>query len=429
MKKLLFAFVGLFLMAGTLAAQDSPKKMLKKASKAMSKYTKNPVEDAAKLTEAVDLVKAAFESGDAASNAKLLIKKAEIFNMLSAEENKIAQLDPAFKLSTPDAALTAFKTYEQALSAAGDDKGAKKDALKGLQMNIQYLNTAAALAYNVKDYVNAFKMYKATGDVFKVLNANGKENILDDEVMRNDNEFYGAVSGYLGGMKSESKPLFMNLYNNKYDHAMVYEALFNITSEEGGDGEEFITAGRERYPDDTSLLFAEINYYLKAGKLQTLIEKLKTAIEKEPENVSVYNVMGNTYDQLFQQEMAAGNDAKAQEYFDLAYDYYNQALGLDASNFDATYSIGALYYNKGASYTDKLNALSEDYSKAGIKKYDAMKLEQDDQFNKATPFFEKAEQIDPNQANPLIALREIFARANKLDKVEEYKGKLAKLGM
>lgn len=427
MKKLLFAFMGMFLIAGTATAQDSPKKMLKNAKKAMTKYTKNMVENAAMLDEAKSLLDMAFKSGDAANDAELLLKKAEIFDLLAKSESTQAQLEPTFKPSTPDAALTAFNTYQKV--AGGSDKGKVKKALKALQTNIQYLNNAAAYAYNAKDYANAFKLYKSSVDAQKILSDNGKESILDDPTAKNDNLFYGAVAAYLGGMKSDSKPLFKQLYTDKYDHAMVYEALFNITSEEGGDGLEYITAGRERYPDDTSLLFAEINYYLKSGQLETLIEKLKAAIEKEPENVSVYNVMGNTYDQLFQQKMKEGDEAKAKEYFDLAKDYYTQALGIDAKNFDATYSIGALYYNKGASYTDKLNALSEDYSKAGIKKYDAMKAEQDLQFDTATPYFIKAEEIDPKQVNPLIALREIYARANKLDKVEEYKGKLAALGM
>jgi len=68
MKKLLIAFMSLFLVVGTMSAQDSPKKMLKKASKNLGKYNQNPMENEAKLTEALDLVKMAFESDEAKNN-------------------------------------------------------------------------------------------------------------------------------------------------------------------------------------------------------------------------------------------------------------------------------------------------------------------------------------------------------------------------
>jgi len=185
--------------------------------------------------------------------------------------------------------------------------------------------------------------------------------------------------------------------------------------------------GRTKYPDDTGLLFAEINYYLKSGQLEILTDKLKQAIEKEPNNTTVYNTLGNVYDQLYQSEAKAGNEAKSKEYFDLAYDYYTQALAIDEKNYDATYSIGALYYNKAASYTDKINELSEDFSAAGTKKYDAMKAEMDGEFEKAKPYFISAEQLNPQDGNALIALKEIYARSNDFEKVNEYKAKIEAL--
>jgi len=221
----------------------------------------------------------------------------------------------------------------------------------------------------------------------------------------------------------------MDLADEGYEHALVYEALFNIKSEANAEeGLKYLEMGRTKFPDDTGLLFAEINHYLKSGQLEILTDKLKVAIEKEPNNTTVYNTLGNVYDQLYQSEDKAGNTAKSKEYFDLAYDYYSQALGIDDKNFDATYSIGALYYNKAASYTDKINELSNDFSAAGTKKYDAMKAEMDAQFEKAKPYFITAEQLNPKDGNALIALKEIYARSNDFEKVNEYKAKIEALG-
>ncbi|MBK6784850.1 MAG: hypothetical protein IPG79_14590 [Saprospiraceae bacterium] len=87
---------------------------------------------------------------------------------------------------------------------------------------------------------------------------------------------------------------------------------------------EYLDAGKKLYPDDNEILFAEINYYIKANKLNELVDKLQMAINKEPENVSVYNALGNVYDQLNQNERNAGNTAKADEYFNLAFKILNQ---------------------------------------------------------------------------------------------------------
>ena len=172
------------------------------------------------------------------------------------------------------------------------------------------------------------------------------------------------------------------------------------------------------------MLFAEINYYLTEGKLDILTDKLKSALEKEPDNVTIYTTLGNVYDQLNQTERAAGNTEKADEYFDNALKYYTDALVKDPTNFDAVYSQGALYYNKAASLTGAINELANDFSAAGTKKYDALKAKMDGYFSEAMPYFLKAEGMNGNDLNTLIALKEINARSNKMDKVAEYKAKI-----
>ena len=107
-------------------------------------------------------------------------------------------------------------------------------------------------------------------------------------------------------------------------------------------------------------------------------DKLAQAIEKEPNNASVRSVMGNVYNKLQQEET---DPTKKKEYFSKAEEYFNQALEIDGQNFDAIYSLGELKYNKAASLTAELNELSNDLSKEGMKKYDALKLNMDKLFD------------------------------------------------
>ena len=60
------------------------------------------------------------------------------------------------------------------------------------------------------------------------------------------------------------------------------------------------------------------------------------------------------------------------------------------------------------------------------KKYEAKKAQMDEAFNKSLPFFIQAEQLMPDDTNTLLALKEIYARQEKYDLVEQYKQKLEK---
>jgi hypothetical protein len=51
----------------------------------------------------------------------------------------------------------------------------------------------------------------------------------------------------------------------------------------------------------------------------------------------------------------------------------------------------------------------------------------DSYFSQAMPYFLKAEGIDGSDLNTLIALKEIYARSNEMEKVGEYKAKIEAL--
>ncbi|MEM9260172.1 MAG: hypothetical protein AAGA62_11035, partial [Bacteroidota bacterium] len=185
--------------------------------------------------------------------------------------------------------------------------------------------------------------------------------------------------------------------------------------------------GRKLFPDDVSLLFAEINHFLRINKLDELIGKLKTAIEKEPDNLSLYTTMGNVYDQLFQRESNDGDGPEsnlATEYFDNALSYYNQALEKKPDHTDAKYSIGALYFNRAATYTNELQELADDFSKEGQRKYEALQDKVNGEFEAALPYFIEVEKVKPADVNTLIALKEIYARKSDYDTSTEFKTRL-----
>lgn len=432
MKQFFLSTVFVFVAFSLLQAQEY-KKQLKNANKALSKYYLDPVTNKGSLQETLASINGIFSADDAKADPEAWITKGQIFNEIAKAEMNKKVMDEAmqktYDLATPDAGLIALDAFEKAISLAVK-KSQTKDALAGIRENEDFVNNIGITFFQAQDYNNAFKNFMGTLKAHDILKANKEASRIDDAAIKGDQTFYTAVSGYFGDFKKESKPLFEKLYEKGGAQPLVYEALFNISvdADDVDKAMQYLEAGRKANPEDNGLLFAEINYYLKMGKLDILTDKLKAAIAKEPDNLSVYTTLGNVYDQLNQKERAAGNSAKADEYFDLAFDYFNQVLAKEPKNFEATYSQGALYYNKAASMTAKLNELGNDYSSAGTKKYNALKAEMDGYFTQALPFFIKAEGFDPKDQNTMIALKEIYARNGDLEKSAEYKAKLESAG-
>jgi len=423
MKHLFLSTLLVFVSVSLIQAQEY-KKQLKNANKSLGKYYLDPVTNKADLASAIAVIDQVFTAEDAKADPEAWITKGQIFIEIAKSEMNRKILDPAYVMATPDAGLSAMESFENAISKA-TKKSHTKDALAGIKENEDYTNNIAITFFQAQDYNAAFKNFESTLKASDLLKKNNMESRLDVPTVKSDQLFYTAVAGYFGDNKTASFPLFETLYKAGNAQPLVYEALFNMASEKDiAKAMEYLDAGRKANPDDNGLLFAEINYYLKVGQLDVLTDKLKAAIAKEPDNVSVYTTLGNVYDQLNQKERSAGNLEKADEYFNSAFDYFTQALARDPKNFDATYSQGALYYNKAASMTAKLNELGNDYSSAGTKKYNAIKAEMDGYFKQALPYFIKAEELDPKDQNTMIALKEIYAREGQLDKSAEYKAKL-----
>lgn len=424
MKKLIFGLSLMVLISGALNAQDDAEKALKTAGKAMGAYNLDPAQNKSKLQEAVTAIDVASAGAETGKLIKTWQTRGEIYNEIATQIVTIRQLglgklEDLPKVQQP--ALEASIAYQKALGLA-EKKYEKKDALKGLQVAQSNLYNLGIYAYEDKNFELAFSDFQEVLKVHDILKANEEVSSLNTPEALNDQMYITGLAGLNANKVGEAKSYFEKLYAGNYDKPAIYEALYKIKAEENiEEAYKYLETGRKKYPDDISLLFAEINHYLRLNKLDELIEELKMAIEKEPNNISLYSTLGNVFDNLYQREYASGNKAKADEYFNSAFDYYNQALGKDPNFLDAIYSIGALYYNKGATMSKDLNALANDLSKEGQKKYDAMHKEIEVQFDKALPYFQKAEALNPNDVNTLIALKEIYARKDDFEKSNEFK--------
>lgn len=421
----IFAFS---LMALSLNAQDDPAKAYKAATRALSAYNLDPSNNKAKLEEAKTNIDIAITGEVEKMDAKVWNSRAEIYNALVGQEVNILYIDQTHVLPAESEGYVteAVQSARKGLEL-GDKAYLKKDALAALSESGRFFSIIGNQRLQVSDYAGAYKPMKYFLDIDQDLRANHEPPLMENDADVANQKFVTGFCAYSAGDKAVAKSLFSQLYEARHEEPIVYSLYFNMLVQEDKEDQalEVLEVAKQKFPGNTEILIAEINFFLHENRLDELTGKLKLAIEKEPNNLSLYTTLGSVYDQLFQRELEpGGNEVKSQEYFDEALKYFNQALEKDPQSTDALYSVGALYYNKAAAISKEMKILEEDITKEGLKKYNAKKAEMYSFFDKALPFFEKVESMNPNDQNTLIALKEIFAKKDEIDLSNEFKRRL-----
>ena len=400
-------------------------KSLKMASKKFAEFTADPFTKSASLEEAKTFLKEAFEDGAVAADPKAWLTRGEIFFNSGDAQVKNKLLYPDNPFVDPNSAIEAFKAYSKAIELA-EKKGDIKNALKGLTSTENLLNTMGVELYKEENFLGSFENFATELEAREILKAQGEPSRMDEGELYNEKLYFTGLTGYYAEEYEAAIDNLLKAKDTGTNEASLYQILFEAHKalDKSEEGLKYLEIGRNVFPDDSGLLFSEINYYLASGELDKMIAKLELALEKEPDNQSVILTLGQVYDQLQVKSNEAGESEKANQYFDKALGYYVAALKQDPENFDLNYSIGALYYNKAAGFTPMLNEVANDFSKEGEKKYAEIKENMNQYFDKALPYFEKADSLDGNDRNTLIALKEIAARKDNFEKSNAYKARL-----
>jgi len=419
MKKTLLSIIAIVAITFNIYAQVEPSKAVSKAIRAHGAFSVDPVNNAEKLAEALDMIKIATESGDTNQEAKTWLAAGEIYNDLAKKDINAVFIDNTAEVQYPNAAMDGFDAFKKAMKFA-EKKYEKKEALKGIQDSANQLSNISNVLLQKKDYSSAYTALSAMTEIKEIQKENGMKITLDDPVAAKDHDFVTAYCAMEIGNIDEANTLFGKLRAENYDDPRIYSYGYKI-AEEKKDANAFaiLEEGLTKYPDSQEILFAQINYLINAGDYDKLTGLLKQAIANSPDNPSVYSALGNVYMNLHQ-EASTNGDAKAAEYFAESKSYYEKAAELDPKLFDVQYSLGSLYFNKAVEVTKKMG----DLPLSETKKYDMLKKDSDDLFNQALPYFKLAEKLNADDVNTLIALKEIYARNNEFEVSGEFKKRL-----
>lgn len=380
--------------------------------------------------EAKTEIDKAMANPETSAKPKALFSKAQVYFSLQNVEK--------YKASNPyrEGLEATFKLVE----AKPDYEKATVDQMLMLGGFLTYND--GVKAYNERKYSESVEMMKT---VTKIGEMNGGKRFdklppnmqhqLDTVVA--DAYLTMANSVYYSGNYDEAIPLLIKVKNNPIRRIpSVYQCLIDAYAKQKNSAQEFaaIEEGRKAFPSDVIIRNYELNYYIKAGKMEELIQKLEEAAAKEPNNSDILFNIATTYLSMANPK-GDKKPANAATYYAKSEEAFTRALRVAPDNAGFNYNFGALYFNQATDVNEQINAITGS-TKADQEKYEDLKKKRDALFAKATPYFEKAyNTLSPNDANlkgedlgtyksTLTALNRIYVLQSKLDKAAEMKKKL-----
>ena len=176
-----------------------------------------------------------------------------------------------------------------------------------------------------------------------------------------------------------------------------------------------LTEGRTKYADDKDLIMDQMAYLLQADRAAEAEEMVKLALNKDPNNATLYSVLGSLYDK---KASDAKEEAQMIEWYTKSEEAYKTSIEKDPKFFDSYFNVGVLYNNRAAYEYEKCNAFKSD------AEYTKCKTGADEIYLKAVPFFEQAHELNAEDVQTIQQLMKLYARSNDQPKYEAMKALL-----
>lgn len=284
-------------------------------------------------------------------------------------------------------------------------KTIKEKVLDYFKNQVNFIGYGAAV-FEQKDYKGAVEIFEIYMNIPKLA-------MMADEKFEEDSTFkmikyYTAIAATNAEMTDKAIKYYEDLKDDNYETLNVYQLLYEQYRGKG-DTVQFVNVlkeGFEKFPDESWFLQNLINYYIFAKKGDEAMVYLNKALTRDPNNPQYLFVMGNL-------EESKGNSEGAKAAFE-------KALSADPNLADAWAGVGRLIFNKAVQMADAANSIKEN------KPYLAAKKKADEEFEKSLPYFEKANELNPDDQENLRTLRTLYYRL-KMD--AKYDAVSKELGM
>lgn len=309
------------------------------------------------------------------------------------------------KISRPNSLQIAFESFFKAIETDVSKKKKIAEKSKANLLNVALgLYNEGVIQYQNADYKSCITSMK---NIEKILPfEKEKELEMKNLTQQTVNQLlyisYFALSEY-----EKAKNHINQLIENGFEEPKIHSDLANIYILEGDTVKalEILSTAREYYPENTSLMNAELDIFIKQGRSEELISKLSGAIESNPDNKLYYFARAVSYD-----NMGKYNEAEKD---------YKSAIDIDPSYFDAFYNLGVVYVNKS-------NPLTVQYEEAKtMAEQDKIYEEILSWYQKALAEFEVAlDNPDMSNEDKFIlaeTMKKLYAKTQDMDKFRQMK--------
>ncbi|MGM9831648.1 MAG: tetratricopeptide repeat protein [Paludibacteraceae bacterium] len=206
--------------------------------------------------------------------------------------------------------------------------------------------------------------------------------------------FYKGIFAVQAEMHPEAIEVLEQMKDGSYEAVSVNQFLYQeyLTLNDTANFVRVLQEATERFPSESWFLQNLINYYIFSGQEDVAVEYLDKAIEREPNVAQYYHIKGNILENMKQ--------------YDAALQAFDAALAINPDLADAEAGKGRVYYNQAVKMNEDAANIAND------KEYRAKLKEMDATFAKSLPFFEKAHELDPENRDYMIILKQLYYRAN-----------------
>ena len=249
-----------------------------------------------------------------------------------------------------------------------------KDIKSILSANHVYLFNGGAYYFDKQEYKKAYDFFNQYVKISELPMFAGTQTAEKDSTFMTV-QFYAAAAASLAKDSRLAIAALERAKNTPYRQYDVYQYLCYEygearTAQDSVMLEKTFEEGMQVFPDSAFFLNNLINTYIYSNRNEKALEMLNVAIQKNPNDANLYNVMGRVY------ETGLKDYANAEKNFQIA-------LEKDPNLTDALSNIGRIYYNQGVNKLSEANMINDS------KKYQEELSMAKDLFKKALPYIKK----------------------------------------
>ena len=411
MKKIVYVLLGVLISSSLLWSQED---IIKKVNIEINK--EKPDYDEARL-----LIRKALNDESTKHDAKTWLTAAEIGYKEYTQYNTQAAMGQMIDEERRGEAI--IESYNYLLKADSiamipttDKKGKSvvdtKTRSKVVKMLQEYYTTQDIVRYGVflnehQDYNRAYVAFKTHVSIpeLPMMRDSKIQSSMPRDTTYYQYYYYAGLFAIQSKHHKEAISIFKRLTDSTDAKENMYQFLYQEYIEVGDSAKAFNTLikASKKYPKDAWFTQNIINHYIaneKYSEAQTYLDKV---IKQQPKVAQYHYIKGNIAERLDNPDMALAE--------------FDKALEIDPKLAGAYAGKARLFYNKAVKKQEQASTVSD-------QEYVLWNKEIDDLFRKSIPLFEKAHQLDKNNAEYMKTLKYLYQRFSMNDKYKAIESEL-----